>query len=70
MIFELVKKESRKIMDFIFALGYFSKIKQVYGMPSGHSENIFFFYYVPFSNNKRIYLLGTIIASIGSIDVL
>lgn len=42
MIFELVKKESRKIMDFIFALGYFSKIKQVYGMPSGHSQNIFF----------------------------
>jgi len=100
MIFELFKKESRKITDFVFALGYFSeiimiliviyllhsnlfytfyylffvllsgylntifksiikedrpdnykkflysehisRIKQVYGMPSGHSQNVFF----------------------------
>uniref|UniRef100_A0A6C0HTN9 Phosphatidic acid phosphatase type 2/haloperoxidase domain-containing protein n=1 Tax=viral metagenome TaxID=1070528 RepID=A0A6C0HTN9_9ZZZZ len=100
MVFEVVKKESRKITDFIFALGYFSeiimillviyllhsklfytiyylffillsgylntifksiikeerpdnykkflfsehfsRIKSVYGMPSGHSQNVFF----------------------------
>jgi membrane-associated phospholipid phosphatase len=100
MIFEVFKKEFRKITDFVFALGYFSeiimiiiviyllhsnlfytfyylffvllsgylntifksiikedrpdnykkflysehfsKIKQVYGMPSGHSQNVFF----------------------------
>jgi hypothetical protein len=49
MIFELFKKESRKIMDFIFALGYFSEIIMILIVIYLLHSNLFYtFYYLFF----------------------